>query len=228
MKERPILFSAPMVRAILEGRKTQTRRAVKLNDAGRVKRAGKQWHIDDPAVIEGCPYGAVGSLLWVRETWCEAHPLCFQEGRIGQRLLYAGIPGPPGVSYLVAYRADGELLPVWPCSGYPYRSREPRDDDDRKFWPTGTEPAWHPSIHMPRRASRITLEITGVRVERLQKISSTDALAEGIQSFAAASIGCTDAYRELWESINGAGSWDANPWVWVVEFKRIEAARAAA
>lgn len=199
-RERPILFSGPMVRAILSGQKTQTRRAVRLNDAGRAQLAGKQWHIDDPHVTLACPYGQPGDRLWVRETWQHAnHP----DG-----------PYRPGVP--VHYRADYFDDPHGP-------------DGERS--PGGKYRAWRPSIHMPRAASRITLEITGVRVERLQDTSETDALAEGVTIEEHHKHGyCSGealppavrAFRELWESINGAGTWAANPWAWVMEFRRVE------
>lgn len=177
IKERPILFSAPMVRAILEGRKTQTRRIVKPQPAGEWAAPGKT----------ACPYGRPGERLWVRETWSRAK-------------LYPA-------SHELFYRADGE------CNGrqlsLSYIEREGR---------------WRPSIHMPRWASRIDLEITAVRVERLQEISVGDCCEEGAPIYDG-DEGQTHAvqtwYRELWEQINGPGSWDLNPWVWVIEFKKI-------
>ena len=167
MTERPILFSAPMVRAILAGQKTQTRRI-----------AIHKRSIEP--MTEECPYGKPGDRLWVRETHMD----------LGGCLLY---------------RADhGSEVERASCA--------PRQ-------------RWAPSIHMPRWASRITLEVTGVRVERLQGISDSDARAEGVDQDAALSMACTRgaaraAYSALWEQIHGPGSWDANPWVWVVEFRR--------
>lgn len=178
MKERPILFSAPMVRALLEGRKTQTRRIVKLpaKDGSGDNRfvfddaEGRKRFID-------CPYGEPGDRLWVRETWRPA-------------------------------QVDGMAWYAATCG------------DE-------THERWKPSIHMPRWASRITLEITGVRVEQLQDISESDAIAEGVTPSDMKAISCLDrnyhAYFMLWESINGSGSWDLNPWVWVIEFRRIVA-----
>lgn len=173
MKDRPILFSAPMVRAILANTKTQTRRVARVNPMhqGMALEPGEMAH---GIPLKTCPYGQPGDRLWVRETWA-----------------------PLTVGY--AYRAD----PVW--NGPPA---------DR----------WRPSIHMPRAASRITLEVTGVRVEKLQDISEADAQAEGAArhiSPAAFLTGHRQGYRLLWESINGPDSWAANPWVWVIEFKRI-------
>lgn len=267
MKERPIIFSANLVRAILEGRKTQTRRVVKPqfhNDALPEEmcattsegwqtggHSGLWWDGDWPNEGIKCPYGKPGDRLWVRETWKEAHPMSFQAGRTGRRLLYAGIPGPPPVHYLVAYRADGEMLPIWHSrDGHPYRQLTPRDDIDKKHYPAGQERGWESPIYMPRVASRITLEITGVRVERLQDITEGDVVSEGFTMLSkdqartfkfgiADSDGypgnddtgwawadwcgdAKDAYRKLWQSINGPGSWNTNPWVWVIDFNRIE------
>ena len=217
MKERPILFSAPMVRALLDGSKTQTRRVAK-EFAGRddldaiLKRFPHQ---------DGCPYGHTGDRLWVRETWGVVSNEWDADGN-----LVGWAPDRPatavnemrfGQGYYsghVIYAADG--------------SYEWAGDDDG-----GGEPrsAWHPSIHMPRAASRILIEVVSVRVERLQDISEADAIAEGLPwqqctdwmgpNGSQRDFGPKDAYRELWEQINGAGSWDANPWVWVVEFKRV-------
>lgn len=216
MKERPILMSAPMVRAILDGTKTQTRRAIKPvgNDGGfvlldhgdglwthrsddgdstfhTVKRGGKEYLDETPHM---CPYGQPGDRLWVRETWQHSNfPL-----------------GPYDESCIVFYRADYMDDPHGP---------------DGELSPEGAYRKWRPSIHMPRLASRITLEITGVRVERLQDISEADCIGEGAHGGHGAIAGYTysatplEHYRYIWESINGAGSWDANPWVWVIEFR---------
>ena len=202
MKERPILFSAPMVRAILNGTKTQTRRAV------------KDRHIDSapPACIfqwlrERCTYGQPGDRLWVREAFMhEPADYCWEAS--------VSIPCRPAET---VYRAD-------------------HDGDTRGA-------GWKPSIHMPRALSRITLEITGVRVERLQDISDTDCIAEGIERPEDMSKEAVEAmdiwpigaerecfnalnqpvhqYRRLWERINGPVSWAANPWVWAIEFRRV-------
>ena len=179
MKERSIIFSGPMVRAILEGRKTQTRRVVKpqppedailtVDDFGRclLGSAHSFWN------YVKCPYGAPKNRLWVRETFALESPTC------------------------AVYQAD---------------------QTDK----TVVE-RWRPSIHMPRCASRITLEIVSVRVERLQDISEEDALDEGVflNSTTHWATEAREAYHRLWESINGPGSWDKNPWVWVIEFKSI-------
>ena len=219
MKSRPILFSAPMVRAILEGRKTQTRRAAKLNASGRVALSGKNWHCADPDASLACPYGQPGDQLWVKET--------FRVGAKHDSLPPRSLPFDRGMS--IAYAAGGMM-----CRdevGGPYVSH-PDDDLYESGWMGKTRV----SIHMPRQASRITLEITSVRVERLQDISEADAQAEGAKHngecdhirHSCAEIGCfgpnsyRGGYAELWDRINGAGSWAANPWVWCVEFKRIE------
>lgn len=213
MKERPILFSGAMVRALLAGTKSQTRRIVKQqperNDKGTLmwgtgRRTGMQsFGVDGldvpPGVFARCPYGQAGDRLWVRETW--AYGIHALSSRNAER------EGP------WVYGADSAAKQGRLC--------------DR----------WRPSIHMRREASRITLEVTGVRVERLQGISEADCWAEGIEEvmhdFEDASqvdmakrLGCSieDAkplYAQLWEQINGTGSWAANPWVWVVEFRRL-------
>lgn len=235
MRERPILFSAPMVRAILEGRKTVTRRVVKpqppaRNDMINAAYCGHPnlWlpngsiGADTPREWK-CPYGQPGDRLWVRETFAQ-WPTCdlVRGGKVGMTAYRAGKPvlvPPPGAHV---------PLDQWP--------REWRDD---------TKPEsvrWRPSIHMPRWASRLTLEVTGVRVERLQDISTEQAVAEGMHTFphkggtayawsADDKHGhgsATGAMRWIWDQINGEGAWHANPWVWVVEFKRIQQAASEA
>lgn len=209
MKERPILFSGPMVRAILAGTKTQTRRVV------------KERHIDAAPPVhffqylrENCPYGQPGDRLWVREAW--QGPLLESEEQEDEFRQSPDIYKKPG---FCAYRATDTLDAI--------------DADGREL-------GWRPSIHMPRWASRILLEITSVRVERLHEISEADAQAEGVERVVVGSgwrrycdpdseeVGvppCGDArrsFRSLWKYINGAESWNANPWVWVVEFKRVQ------
>ena len=176
MKERPILFNGPMVRAILDGRKTQTRRVVKPQPETKPHNGVDDKWFSEYSDIKNlgflkhtCPFGQPGDRLWVREAFTE-YP---QKGLL--------------------YKADGcnKKLGVW--------------------W------GWRPSIHMPRRASRIKLEVTDVRVERLQNISEEDIYAEGIDTN-------SHDFMELWDSINAkrGHGWDANPFVWVVEFRRVE------
>lgn len=213
MKERPILFIGSMVRAILDGRKTQTRRVIKgvprwVTSFGKscftpispsgvwLQVSGRGIHPDfGPAEhFFRFPYGDRGNRLWVRETWA-MNCITYGWGKIPKTR-------PPDLSEL-AYRADGE----W---------EEQFEQVD------GLRPPWRPSIFMPRWASRITLEITGVRVERLQEISEGDACADG--GYSPITRDCkAPKFRELWDSVNadrGFG-WAANPWVWVIEFKRV-------
>jgi hypothetical protein len=207
--ERPILMNGTMVRAALDGTKTQTRRPVKPAPEMVTNQRIEPWTGDPAALLQllqaanrSCPYGKAGDHLWVRETFG------FVSHDEHQR---------PLSECSIEYRAD---LPVscndrpggWPvseCAGDPQR------------------PRWRPSIHMPRSASRILLENVSVRVERLNDCSDADARAEGtpgghgvIPSY---NYNATPSehYSHLWESINGAGSWAANPWVWVIEFKRV-------
>ena len=214
MRERPIFFAAPMVRALLDGSKTQTRRLVPTwqqpnhepspdfpDMAWRaVAQRNRRWgfavfgsNAEECAVALAdsgcCPYGRPGDRLWVRETVAD----------VGARLTYRADIG------------DGAHCMV---------------------------KRWTPSIHMPRWASRILLEIVSIHVERLQDISEPDCLAEGVRAIQHEGDGTyyhyehthadpgnwcdvDTAYQHLWENINGVGSWDANPWVWVVEFKRV-------
>lgn len=201
MKERPILFKDPLVRAILSGQKTVTRRLLKMPH-GFWETSATGELVPIPA---NCPYGKPGDRLWVRETWAADA----QVDAVAPRDLSQGEP--------IHYPADGA------------------------FRQTGcamiTLGKGRPSIHMPRWVSRILLEITEVRVERLQDITEEQVLDEGIgdhrftcdrpvepdgyPACSCGSIGYVDAFAELWNSINGPGAWDANPWVWVVEFKRV-------
>lgn len=207
MKERPILFNGEMVRAILAGTKIQTRRIAKLNASGRAQLKGKNWHVEDPDVGNACPLGQVGDRLWVRETWASPHA----------------------------------------CDHLPPRLMQ----NDTRFHYAATENRggllWRPSIHMPRCASRITLEVTSVHIERLQEISRSDAIAEGtewnrcpthqtiesmeaqhiarkigMQAHCESDIDYVGGYRQLWNSIYK--NWDENPYVWVIEFKKVDLA----
>ena len=202
MKERGMIFNGEMVRAILDGRKTQTRRPIKwkqtrFTEIGE-REDGSKWPWSEDAehacdFWHPCPFGAVGDRIWVRETWNK----------------YGG---------LLTYRADHDWI-----------------DDMRKE--TVCTAKWVPSIHMPRWASRILLEITDVRVERLNAISQEDAQAEGMEltgwrpTYSDPDGGGEvmtpyDNFAELWSSIYGDESWKANPWVWVISFKRVEGGAA--
>ncbi len=215
MSEHPILFSAPMVRALLDGRKTQTRRIVNpqpdhdaiiaVGEIGTSRGAAYVRYPDSGGLTTRLPfpYGQPGDRLWVREN-CRAEEL--ESGLVGVR-----------------YQADGAFREI-------ENTQEAAESwFDLRHYGRGTKVGLLygrivPSIHMPRWASRITLEITGIRVERLLMISEDDCAAEGIarpewnrnDTVLAYSI----PYRNLWESIHGLGSWHINPWVWVVEFQR--------
>lgn len=240
IKERPILFNAPMVIAILDGRKTHTRRLVKISkergewEASTIGGAGVK-HPDGTQAVEQacirntttgkvitCPHGIMGDRLWVRETW---------QGP----LFYGEIPED--------WNSDKYKTPEYCHYKASGDSCDFIDADDNFV------ERWSPSIHMPRWASRILLEVTNVRVERLQDISKEDAISEGFKAITkdgkTIKYGVPDAdgypgnddigwdwcdwdvnpviaYKRLYESINGTGSWDMNPWVWVIEFKVIE------
>lgn len=206
VKEHPILFKGRLVRAILEGRKTQTRRVV--------KREALRW-LDEskftPEFVAApenqlCPYGGPNDRLWVREA-------C--------RLIYSNKED----LHCIEYAADNhrDLMPQHADLRWVETARWKEDESrDESFTP------WRPSIHMPRWASRIMLEVTDVRVERIQEMDEFDAIAEGVYIDAIPDLQNSehphlDRFPELWDSINaerGFG-WDSNPWVWVVEFKRV-------
>lgn len=219
VRSRPILFSAPMIRALLDGRKTQTRRVLKPQP--RLAGNGADWYWDAPKYprfgnvsgrwSDACPYGAVGDQLLVREThYIEPGTTAETWDRTSEDE--------------VVYAADGDI--GWAGEG-------------------GIR--WRPSSHMPRWASRITLEITGIRAERVQDITHRDCVAEGwpgadevlcssdtTSPFAGVTKGdwinaigdgddaAIEWYADLWESINGKGSWDANPWVWCITFSVVK------
>jgi hypothetical protein len=235
VKERPILFSVPMVRALLEGRKTQTRRAIKTFRCGGLDNCvrlstggyaelqdeglgyhpvGTEWKLaPSERINDWCPYGSPGERLWVRETYA--------------------IMSTDGHTASVAYR---ERMPA---------GKTLADTDggldlielstDELIWADAhiDGERWRPSIFMPRWASRITLEITEVRVQRLQEITEDDAKAEGAEWYGFADLkpngdlrdGESVAYRagfhDLWQSINGEESWKSNPWVWAITFKAV-------
>jgi hypothetical protein len=220
VKERPILFTGPMVRAILDGRKTQTRRVAKVQKIPMWQFWTGFWEPDNPEdyevepgtwmgaieydtfdgrqydehIIGKCPYGKPGDRLWVRETFATRHPYDLEEEHLTYRADYLEL-------------SEGILSAGW---------------------------GWKPSILMPRAASRITLEVTSVSVERLQDITEADAIAEGVYTNEQAieKLGlpkdtkltgaCVDKYRIVWESINAKKyPWESNPWVWVIEFKKL-------
>ncbi|HEE5245290.1 TPA: hypothetical protein R7J74_003205 [Klebsiella pneumoniae] len=224
MTERGMIFNADMVRAILDGRKTQTRRPIKwkqtrFTEIGE-REDGSKWPWSEDAeracdFWHPCPFGAVGDRIWVRET--------FQGPLFDYDLMdnYCKDPTPFEKPEFCVYKADGVPAPEF------------YDADDELHC------CWRPSIHMPRWASRILLEITDVRVERLNAISEEDARAEGIIDGGCLNCGepepcgcanpepdATDAFAYLWQSIYGQDNWNANPWVWVIEFKRVEGGAA--
>lgn len=210
-----------MVRALLAGTKTQTRRVVKpqppighawsgwcVTSTHRADEGKATWAAGTGPFLRdvhrvACPYGQPGDRLWVRETFITG---CEMDEN----------------GYFKVDENGSYVDKIW------YRASDPELD----WWGGDGEichPPWKPSIHMPRAASRLTLEITGVSVERLRAISEADAWAEGVAHYSSGMTGTPSAgdadagrvlYRRLWESINGPGSWDANPWVWVVELKR--------
>lgn len=222
MKVTPLLFSAPMVRALIAGTKTQTRRIVK----------GNEWTEDgsDPDPLTGhsysewlidprrCRYGKVGDLIYVRES---------------------------GAFFAVTDRTCGDFLPPTASVGIGYRADHPtghRRDGDGGYNFYGVTSAeriaraerfvrdrygeWIPSMLMPRWASRLTLRITSVRAQQLQAISEGDAQAEGARLMKEDHIPLKShrrGFESLWESINGPGSYDANPWVWAISFEVIKA-----
>ena len=249
MKERGMIFNSEMVRAILDGRKTQTRRIMKvqpesnqlglllITDSTKHRDIGKYHWAESNATgnhvrskLFSSPFGAVGERIWVRETWATLgnedgcyvdweDNLCKGDERSAARIYRASCEQRPGDYGLWSIPDDAYWKP---------------HTKEHKF-----EGAWRPSIHMPRWASRILLEITDVRVERLNAISEEDARAEGIIDGGCLNCGepepcgcanpepdATDAFAYLWQSIYGQENWNANPWVWVISFKRVEGGAA--
>lgn len=259
MKERGMIFNGEMTRAILDGRKTQTRRIMKVQPSEDFTPMNMALETDykarwyTPGVVDkdgylqpaskevfgvsnenegySCPFGAVGDRIWVRETWAILgnedgccidweEKLCKADERSAARIYRASCEQKPGNYGLWSIPDDADWKP---------------HTKDHQY-----EGAWRPSIHMPRWASRILLEITDVRVERLSAISEEDATAEGVPpagsllpdypgtfltpkgDFATAKV----AFQRLWESIYGEESWKANGWVWVISFKRVEGGAA--
>jgi hypothetical protein len=205
MKERPILFSTPMVQAILEGRKTMTRRIVKPQpDARGLRTTNVPWEDWRGREVK-CPYGELGDRLWLKETTC-----CVMLDHAPDLL--------QGMDSQTAYKASvHEDWIEYAKEKYGYK--------------------WTPSIYMPRSASRITLEITDVRVERLQDISEKDAKSEGAKDSISIDemkelsklnweiktpfSGHQFGFLSIWCKINGVESWEQNPWVWVISFKQV-------
>ena len=245
-KERPILFSAPMVRALLDGSKTQTRRVVKPQPvydgrfSGGWKLKGKKGHeaaTCSPFIAEVCPYGQPGDRLWVREAW-RIGAWSVDDGSLAIDYLSSEPTKTPWISVPEDsnnYHCASVFENYWIQSTDDcIKSKLSTDDSGTYHWAPGQSPCRkRPSIHMPRWASRITLEITAVRVERLQDISEADAKAEGTvpsDGYAGPERdrqkGWRKSYAQLWDQINGPDSWEANPWVWAIEFKRINQAAA--
>lgn len=194
MKERPIIFSTPLVQAILQGRKTMTRRVVKPQPTSIIdarKSPNVAFALSAEFEVNGsrtiiCPYGQIGDRLWVRETFMDGPN--YHNGM---------------EKYVYKASASNQFIEEWPK-------------------------CWTPSIHMPRTASRILLEITNVRVERVQDITEDDAIREGAEMALFEAVNpdfSTNSYKngfmKIWTSIYGNESWNTNPWVWVVEFKKI-------
>lgn len=213
MKERGILFSAPMVRALLDGTKTQTRRALQSPESITSYRhfEGIRWDRMEGSVRGdsiNCRYGQPGDRLWVRETWMADPPIDDSW---------------PSTQFAGCKPRDHSLIPD------AYKS--PKHCLYRASMEPDFLTGWTPAIHMFRWASRLTLEVVVIRVERLLDISEADAVAEGVQWSEAMGgyhvddgrhFHCTnpkESYFSLWETINGSGSVEANPWVWVVEFR---------
>lgn len=216
MKVRPILFSGPMVRALLEGRKTQTRRIIHPQPIIDVRgemlwnsNRGPVEYLTRVGAKYWCKHGHIGDLLYVRETWVPNEPMRFREnkgycrttGQFADAVYQDAINLIGGITYRADY--DGAGL----------------DDDVR----------WNSALHLPRWLSRLTLRITDVRVQRLQDISEEDARAEGAVAAIAGHVafqGPIESYRRgfsiLWDGINGAGEWDTNPWVWAISFDVIK------
>ena len=227
VKERPMLFNGAMVRALLDGSKTQTRRImnpqpdypiiIATDPHTNRYQIGEREPVTEAALLRECPHGQPGDRIWVRETFRLTDTFDLDSpSRVGERCIDAGYKKPWAP---ILYEADGWRRDWHHVGTPPHDGTLPKQGKTR------------PSIHMPRWASRILLEIVSVRVERLNDCSDADAVAEGI-GLNPSAIGmkltnplgesmAIAMYCALWDSINGAGSWAANPWVWVVEFKRV-------
>ncbi|MGL5526434.1 MAG: hypothetical protein ACRDCY_22140 [Aeromonas veronii] len=221
MTERPVIFNDEMVRAILDGRKTQTRRVVKgiadnhdfkgfvvcsspKSDEGKALFAIGDLQSAVGVEHVNCPFGRPGDRLYVRECHAQVLEVDIPGGRPVGPVGTMGATSRPDLKSRYVYRADGEMPDVqWHHIG----DRQPV--------------RWTPSIHMPRKAARILLDVSSVRVERLHAISEADARAEGVIA-ASGPFEAQLAFHELWRSIYGRENWQANPWVWVVEFKQVQ------
>ena len=247
MKERPIIFSTPMVQAILDGRKTQTRRIVKPQPEDGLWNDDKYPRSLDSTltgwngVVAGtgeskefkCPYGKIGDILWVRETWR------IVGWRVGEPFVIEYKDGKKQFDvYLNESRADDYNIE---CTNQCLDAGLKTDIDDNFIRPKEGYPTkWRSPRFIPKEACRIRLEITDIRVERLREINEKDAIAEGLKkdglfyftpnpkkkkwhdSENLVNLSPIETYRQLWESINGKGSWEQNPWVWVISFKHIK------
>lgn len=214
MKERPLLVTGDLVPEILEGTKTQTRRVIKPQPVLNMVKGVEQWSYNTKTTStwlndskgpwkllqELCPYGQPGDRLWVRETFkCN------------------GTMAGPRITYRAKERHDSQCLETV------------FEDAPDSHWWLEDDNSWRPSIHMPRWASRITLEIVSVRVQRVQEISDFDAFQEGARSLGSKITGpyCKshiEGFFQLWNSINadrGYG-WHLNPWVWAITFRKVE------
>lgn len=215
MKQHPILFSTPMVQAILQGNKTMTRRVVKVIVEASLVGTNPftfSWIASENGIeaigrllyLSQSPYGKVGDVLWVRESFTVLEPEhCI--GGMKSRFIYKANMNPD----------SEEIRQDYIKCGYPYK--------------------WKPSIHMPKEACRLFLQITNIRVERLQEISEDDAINEGIENLGkgysltpwkdylgkGGFVATRTSFFTLWSKINGINSWNSNPWVWVIEFKQI-------
>lgn len=231
-RERPILFSGEMVRQVLADKKTQTRRPIGLSELRPSTTPGYDWtwrgtasvrsiaqqrrypdgcwqDVSGERLLSLCPYGEPGHRLWVRETWRPEE-------------LSIGLDG-------IRFRADNAFVPILNTPEAAERWLAAHGGID-----VPNPGRWRPSIHMPRWASRLTLDVLSVRVERLHDISDADILAEGVTVPIVSKMTGIEwaeipdlytAWRLGWTHIYGAESWGANPWIWVVEFRRVEVSR---
>lgn len=222
MKEHPILFSTPMVQAILEGRKTMTRRILKVKGCKPFVPQPEEWTLSD---IEKWnkdyhPYGQVGDIIWVRESfklagWNFEQGLMTIEYKDGSMFICNAYDPSDDLIWLL------DQVEALENGGY----IEPSPTEKDAFILTEKRQPFKPSIHMPKEAARIWLKITNVNVERLQSISEVDAMKEGVdfewydQGRNIKIEAAKQLFKKLWYSIHGRESWEANPWVWAIEFE---------